>query len=69
MKKMKKVKEMKFKMRFDAWKEIKIIIKDEEKFKESCEKFFEDEVRDIEWDDENRDEYEEIMREYISEIM
>lgn len=87
---MKKVKEMKFKMRFDAWKEIKIIIKDEEKFKESCEEFFEDEVRDIdfydledfyfedcvevehgeiEWDDENRDEYEEIMREYISEIM
>ena len=87
---MKTVKEMKFKMRFDAWKEIKIIIKDEEKFKESCEEFFEDEDREIdfydledsyfddcvevehgeiEWDDEDREEYEEIMSEYISEIM
>ena len=27
---------------------VKIIIKDEEKFKESCEKFFEDEDREIE---------------------
>lgn len=86
----KEVKEMKFKLRFDAWKEIKIIIKDEEKFKESCEEFFEDEEREIdfydledsyfedcveiehgeiEWDDEDREEYEEIMGEYISQIM
>ncbi|GAA4057800.1 hypothetical protein [Flavobacterium chungnamense] len=86
----KEVKEMKFKMRFDAWKEIKIIIIDEEKFKESCEEFFEDEEREIdfydledsyfedcveiehgeiEWDDEDREEYEEIMGEYISQIM
>jgi hypothetical protein len=89
-KELKEVKEMKFKMRFDAWKEIKIIIKDEEKFKQSCEEFFEDEDREIdfydledsyfddcvevehgeiEWDDEDREEYEEIMGEYISQIM
>ena len=86
----KEVKEMKFTMRLDAWKEIKIIIKDEAKFKESCEEFFGDEDRDIdfydledsyfyhcvevehgeiEWDDEDREEYEVIMSEYISEIM
>jgi hypothetical protein len=86
----KEVKVMKFKMRFDAWKEVKIIIKDEEKFKECCEEFFDDEDRDIdfydledsyfddcvevehgeiEWDDEDREEYEVIMSEYVSEIM
>lgn len=87
---MKEVKEMKFKMRFDAWKEIKIIIKDEEKFKQSCEEFFEDEERvidfydlkdsyfedcvevehgEIKWDDEDREEYEHLMGEYITKIM
>lgn len=36
---------MKFKMRFDARKEIKIIIKDEEKFKQISEELFDDEER------------------------
>lgn len=39
------MKEMKFKMRFDARKEIKIIIKDEEKFKQISEELFDDEER------------------------
>ncbi len=42
------VKEMNLRKRVRGWQLVKIIIKDEEKFKESCEEFFEDEDREIE---------------------
>jgi hypothetical protein len=77
-------------MGLDAWKLIKIIIKDEEKFKESCKEFFEAEDRDIdfydledsyfddcvevehgeiEWENEDKEDFDDVMSEYISEIM
>lgn len=43
-----RVKEMNLRKRLRGWQLVKIIIKDEEKFKESCEEFFEDEDREIE---------------------
>jgi len=44
MKEINGVKELYFNMRFQAWKRIKIIIKDEDLFKKKCEEFLNENI-------------------------